>query len=96
MSAAVAGLAGGERAGAARPLHVVQVSRDASLLDPARGAKPLARQRAHARELDARRPASRMTILVLTRDRGAETIVEPGLSIQPLAEQSCCRVGRPA
>jgi len=70
----------------ARPLHVVQVSRDVLLFDAARGDEPRARQRAHAHELAARRPGSRMTILVVARATPTPpAIEEAGLAIRPVA-----------
>lgn len=51
-----------------RSLHVVQVSRDLSLLGAAPGDEPCERQLAYARELERLRPGSQMTILVLAGD----------------------------
>jgi glycosyltransferase involved in cell wall biosynthesis len=68
-------------AAALRPLHVVQVSRDALLFDAERGAESRARQRAHAGELDACRPGSRMTILVIAAGPPRAPLQEDGLAV---------------
>jgi hypothetical protein len=48
-----------------RPLHVVQISRDADLLRPLPGAEPVERQIAYARELERQAPGSVLTIIVI-------------------------------
>jgi glycosyltransferase involved in cell wall biosynthesis len=92
MTAAVARiparLARDLRVAEGRPLHVVQVSRDGLLLEPGRSAEPLARQRAYAEELLAERPGSRMTVLVLARERGVPPPAEGGLVVTPVADRT--------
>jgi glycosyltransferase involved in cell wall biosynthesis len=53
-----------------RPLHVVQISRDADLLRPLAGSEPVERQLAYARELDRQAPASVLTIIVVAPPGG--------------------------
>lgn len=72
------------RAAAGRPLHVVQVSVDEDVLDELRGRAPRARQRAYADELVRRRPGSTMTVLVLTRRRGARGFADGPLEVVPV------------
>ena len=48
-----------------RPLHVVQISRDADLLRPLPGSEPVERQLAYARELHRQAPESMLTIIVV-------------------------------
>src|SRR5262249_57663238 len=72
----------------ARALHVVQVSRDASLLDPGRGAESRARQRAYAAELEAERPGSRMTVLVLSREQNSAGWREQCLTVTAVADRA--------
>jgi glycosyltransferase involved in cell wall biosynthesis len=48
-----------------RPLHVVQISRDADLLRPVPGSEPVERQLAYARELHRQAPESVLTIIVV-------------------------------
>src|SRR5262249_45089862 len=71
-----------------RALHVVQVSRDASLLDPGRGAESRARQRAYAAELEAERPGSRMTVLVLSREQNSAGWREQCLTVTSVADRA--------
>lgn len=78
----------------AGPLHVVQVSRTTALLDPQRGAEPLARQLAYARELALRRPGSRMTVLVVGAEAPAAIATE-GLVVHALAGAVRARLALP-
>jgi glycosyltransferase involved in cell wall biosynthesis len=81
-AAAAPPLAGDARRG--RPLHVVQVSGDTQILAPERNAEPFERQLAYARELEVRRPRSRMTVLVRTGDARAERRREGSLVVVPV------------
>jgi glycosyltransferase involved in cell wall biosynthesis len=54
-----------------RPLHVVQISRDADLLRLLPDFEPVERQLAYARELDRQAPASVLTIIVVAPHTGS-------------------------
>lgn len=73
------------RVPAVRSPHVVQVSLDASLIDPMGDPEGLERQRRYARLLAERAgPASAMTIVVLHNHRTAVGCQEPGLKVVPI------------
>ncbi len=70
---------------AARALHVVQVSRDVSLLGASPGEEPRRRQLAYARELARQRPGSAMTILVLAGGGDGLGWEEENLRVVPVS-----------
>ena len=69
-----------------RPLHVVQISRDADLLRPSERSEPVERQLGYAKALDARAPGSVVTILVRTRRRDAVGWERQNLHVRPIEE----------
>jgi len=70
---------------AARPLHIVQVSFDASLLDGGEASDSIARQKLYSRLLAERRPGSRMTIVVLNAPATAVACSWDNLHVVPIS-----------
>lgn len=69
----------------AAPLHVLQVGWDTALLDERAASDSRERQALYARLLDARRPGSRMTMVVLGAARGSRPLTLGNLCVVPLA-----------
>ena len=70
---------------AAKPLHVVQVGWDTTLLEFEAPSDSCSRQNLYAQLLEARRPGSRMTIVVLGAPRKSRRILRYGVVVQPVS-----------
>jgi len=68
----------------AAPAHVVQVGIDTSVFDTGAASDTLIRQRLYARHLDALRPGSRLTLVVLGAPTYAREISDGGVHVVPV------------
>lgn len=68
----------------AKPLHIVQVGWDTTLLEFDAPSDSCDRQNLYAQLLEARRPGSRMTIVVLGAPRKSQRMHRDGIVVQPV------------
>ncbi len=66
------------------PVHILQISYDDSVFDPAAPSDTRARQADYARRLAAQRPGSTMTLVVVTRRAGLRPLTADGVTWRPV------------